>query len=111
MAGTEHLVDRVPALGARDLLARFVPPRRFAGVRFSTYRPDPHHPSQAAAKQAMEAFAATMVPPAPGRRWGRRRRVAAGPDVPGRYVDGGYGVGKTHLLAALWHAPRCRPTT
>jgi cell division protein ZapE len=104
VAGTEHLVDRAPALGARELLARFVPPRRFSGVRFSTYRPDTAHPSQAAAKEAMEAFAATMVPADPGRRWGRRRRVAAEPDSPGRYLDGGYGVGKTHLLAALWHA-------
>src|SRR5699024_8438530 len=32
----------------------------------------------------------------------RRKRVA--PMRPGIYLDGGFGVGKTHLLAALWHA-------
>ena len=97
-------MDRVPALGASELLARFVPPRRFSAVRFSTYRPDPAHPSQAAAKEAMEAFAASIVVPEPNRRWGRRRRPAPDAGPPGRYLDGGYGVGKTHLLAALWHA-------
>jgi DNA replication protein DnaC len=32
-------------------------------------------------------------------RWRRSQRAA----VRGRYLDGGYGVGKTHLLASLWH--------
>jgi cell division protein ZapE len=38
----------------------------------------------------------------PPRRWFRRPAAAA--DVPGVYLDGGYGVGKTHLLASLWPA-------
>jgi cell division protein ZapE len=96
---SQRLVDRVPALGAEELLARFHPPRRFAGARFETYVPDPAHPSQAAAKAAMEAFAAQT--PAPRRRW-RKAPAPAGP--PARYLDGGFGVGKTHLLASLWHA-------
>jgi cell division protein ZapE len=33
------------------------------------------------------------------------RAAAAAPSAPGGvYLDGGYGVGKTHLLASLWHA-------
>ena len=30
-------------------------------------------------------------------------RKKAAPTLPGVYLDGGFGVGKTHLLAALWH--------
>ena len=37
----------------------------------------------------------------PPRGWfGRRRRPASGRGI---YLDGGFGVGKTHLLASLWH--------
>ncbi|HVF73493.1 MAG TPA: cell division protein ZapE [Acidimicrobiales bacterium] len=91
------MVDRRPALTAADLVARFHPPKRFAGVRFETYVPNPAHPSQAAARAELERFAA---PPEPTKRWFRKQ-----PDQgkPGRYLDGGFGVGKTHLLASLWH--------
>ncbi|HEX2039421.1 MAG TPA: cell division protein ZapE [Acidimicrobiales bacterium] len=100
-----RLVDRFPRLTAADLVARFHPPKRFEGVRFETYVPNPEHPSQAAARADLERFAVEVVeterPPA--RRWSWRRREAA-EGLPGRYLDGGFGVGKTHLLASLWHA-------
>ena len=107
---TGRLVDRRPSASAADLAAGFSPPRRFADVRFETYVPDPAHPSQAAAKTALEAFAASLGGGAPasggGSRWGRRSAPASRSDggKPGRYLDGGFGVGKTHLLASLWHA-------
>jgi cell division protein ZapE len=103
----EHLTERFPELDAEDLVGRFVPPRRFSAVRLSTYVPDPLHPSQAAAKAAMEAFALPAA--APARRW-FRKAPAEPASAAGRYLDGGYGVGKTHLLAGLWHAfdgPKC----
>lgn len=105
MPGSGRLVDRAPHLGAADLAARFHPPRRFGTVRFDTYEPSPGHPSQAAAVAEMQAFDAEVWATAPvtRRRWGRPR-----PEVDhtaaGRYLDGGFGVGKTHLLAAAWHA-------
>jgi cell division protein ZapE len=71
-------------------------------VRFATYVPDPAHPSQAEAKAALETFAAGFGAPSPGRRG--RRALSAPTGKPGRYLDGGFGVGKTHLLASLWHA-------
>jgi cell division protein ZapE len=98
-----RLVDRRPQASAAELAAGFSPPRRFADVRFSTFVPDPAHPSQAAAKAALEAFAAGFGSAPTGRR-GRRSSVAAPSGKPGRYLDGGFGVGKTHLLASLWHA-------
>lgn len=79
-----------------------MPPPRFAQARFSTYLPDPEQPTQAAAVQALQEFAGTLGPP-PKRLF----RRAAPPGPAGVYLDGGYGVGKTHLLASLWHeAPR-----
>ena len=75
-----------------------MPPPRFGGTRFSTYVPDPAQPTQAAAVGVLQEFARTLGPP-PRRLFGRAR--PAGPS--GVYLDGGYGVGKTHLLASLWH--------
>ncbi len=103
MTGPVRLVDRRPHLTGADLLRRLVPPRRFAPARFSTYLPDPDHPSQAAARAEMERFTAAISAPAKASRWGRRTREESSIGAPARYLDGGYGVGKTHLLAAAWH--------
>lgn len=95
-----RLVDIHPVLDARDLAARFVPPRRFDQTRFDNYVPDPGHPSQAVARDALIDFAA-WSPPA-RRRWSLRR---TNDDTKrARYLDGGFGTGKTHLLASTWHA-------
>ena len=94
------LVERFPEVPAGSLVAALVPPPRFDEVRFATYVPDPGQPSQAAAVEALQVFAGTLQPQ-PRRLFGRSR-VPAGPA--GVYLDGGYGVGKTHLLASLWHA-------
>ena len=103
----ERLADRHPRLGADELVARFAPPHRFERVRFESYVPNPAFPSQEQALVAMERFAAELCEdarPRSGRRWWRRDGAAEAPGRIGRYLDGGYGVGKTHLLAALWHA-------
>lgn len=96
-----RLVDRSPVVGAQQLIAGLVPPPLFAAVSFDTYCPDPREPTQAAAVAALRSFAAQLsdVP--------RRRLVRShARDEPSRgvYLDGGFGVGKTHLLASLWHA-------
>ena len=96
-----RLVDLHPSLDGDELLARFVPPRRFADVRFSTFIPDPTHPSQADALTRVEALALPVAGSSRG-FLGRRSPAPGGP--PGLYLDGGFGVGKTHLIAALWHA-------
>src|SRR3954447_22943787 len=96
----------MPDLDVDELVTRLVPPRRFAGVRFETYVPSTDHPSQAAALAAVERFAADLIERErpTGRRFAWRRSDVAQEGAPARYLDGGYGVGKTHLLAALWHA-------
>jgi cell division protein ZapE len=74
----------------------WVPPPRFGQVTFASYVPA--HPSQRDGRAAVEAFVGWR----PARRrfpWSRGETAAAG-----LYLDGGFGVGKTHLLAAAWHA-------
>jgi cell division protein ZapE len=102
-----QLCDRNPSVPRDRLLGELVPPPRFADVGFDSYVPDPAQPSQADAVRRLREFAATLdSDPGAGRRWwSRRSRRSAGDGGPGGvYLDGGYGVGKTHLLASLWHA-------
>lgn len=99
------LAERRPSVSADRLIAELVPPPRFASARFSTYLPDPAEPSQAAARDLLAQRAAAWSGKAPStRRRGLLRRGGSGrADGGGVYLDGGYGVGKTHLLASLWH--------
>lgn len=92
-----RLADRLPEMSTAELLAGLVPPPRFAEVRFANYLADPAQPSQAEAVASLQGFAAE-VGAGPRRFWQRRPTGR-----PGRYLDGGFGVGKTHLLASLWH--------
>jgi cell division protein ZapE len=93
-----RLADRIPEVDAGRMAASLVPPRQFARAGLDNYRPDPDYPSQQAAVDAVEAFTADWTSP-PG---GFFRRGPKPPERPGLYLDGGFGVGKTHLLAALW---------
>lgn len=97
-----RLVDRFPHVEADRLIAELVPPPRFARESFATYQPDPAQPTQAAAVAGLQAFAAQLIAPTPAPRF-RFRRVAPPEGRAGIYLDGGFGVGKTHLLSALWH--------
>ncbi|OXM67115.1 MULTISPECIES: cell division protein ZapE [Amycolatopsis] len=101
-----HLTDRQPELGADELIAALVPPPRFDAVRFATYVPNPDEPSQAQAVESCSAFAARIEKAAP--RKSKLRSLFGGGSAPapgtqGLYLDGGFGVGKTHLLASTWH--------
>jgi len=100
----EHLTARTPRVSVDELLSGFYPSPRFGEVSFDTYRPDPQQPSQSAAVAKLRDFAASVDEPKPS---GLRRFFGGGkkPETrAGIYLDGGFGVGKTHLLASLWHA-------
>src|ERR1700710_575409 len=94
------LADRNPTLSGQEIIAHLVPPRQFSTASLDSYRPDRDYPSQGAALAAIRGFAAGWVS-GKGGLFGRKKAPAA---KPGIYLDGGFGVGKTHLLAALWHA-------
>jgi cell division protein ZapE len=96
-----HLVDRHPSVWPERLIAQLRPPPTFADVSFATYQPDPAEPTQAAAVVACQDFCRQAVQ----RRAGRRKLLGKRVVLPGvgLYLDGGFGVGKTHLLASAYY--------
>jgi cell division protein ZapE len=87
------------------MAASLVPPPQFAEASFASYRPDPDYPSQASVRDAVSAFVAAGPAEAPRRGlFGRRKQASDTAATSGVYLDGGFGVGKTHLLAAAYHA-------
>ena len=94
----EHLTDRLPTLTGDEIVAHLIPPRQFVDASLDSYRPDHDYPSQSEAVAAIREFTSAWKPS--GGLFSRRRSSSA---LPGIYLDGGFGVGKTHLLAALWH--------
>ena len=95
------LCDRSPTLDAESIVAGLVPPPQFDTASFESYIPDPNFESQSVARDRLEAFAATGGT----LKTGLFARSKKDDSVrPGVYLDGGFGVGKTHLLAAAWHA-------
>lgn len=101
-----HLSQRHPEVSGAEMLAALVPPPQFADATFDTYRTDPGYPSQQDAKDLLIAFCARQATPARGGLFRRAKKEPA--PKPGVYLDGGFGVGKTHLLAAAYHAMPAR---
>ena len=96
------LLERHPVMSIEAMLAHFVPPAQFESASLDSYIPDPGFPSQAEAVEKARAF--VQGAPASSSGWFRSAGKAATSSVkPGIYLDGGFGVGKTHLLAAMWH--------
>jgi cell division protein ZapE len=86
------------------LEASFVPPPHFVKASFESYIPDLDYPSQSAALSILRAYVHDIKLEHPNvlmRLLGKKPKK----DLPhGLYLDGGFGVGKTHLLAAAFHA-------
>ena len=111
-----------PLLTASDLAAppppdaaRLVPPPRFANVSFAGYQPQ--HPTQSEARNRLQEFiearhfsgaAGARREATPRRPWSRLARLGRSQRPRGTgagiYLDGGFGVGKTHLLASAYAA-------
>src|SRR3954463_1394028 len=96
-----HLVDRHPSVTPERLIAQLHPPPTFADVSFESYQPDPAEPSQSAAVVSCLRFCDDAV----ARRAGRKKLFGKRETLPGvgLYLDGGFGVGKTHLLASTYY--------
>jgi cell division protein ZapE len=84
------------------LVGEFVPPARFASKHFENY--SPRHPTQQGAAERLRSEAAALQARASGGLLARLRGAFGERRGGGIYLDGGFGVGKTHLLAALWNA-------
>ncbi|MDR8019128.1 cell division protein ZapE [Nesterenkonia aerolata] len=101
------LSSRHPKVGVGELLEGLRPSFRFAEVSFDSYIPDDNHPSQAEAVRRLRGFSESVGKSSAGggllgRLFGGRGGKSQAPS--GIYLDGGFGVGKTHLLASLYHA-------
>ena len=101
-AGIVHIADRSPQVSGAEMVAALVPPPQFDTATFESYRADPAYPSQQEAKEKLLAFCGLGAPEEKVGFFRRPKRVP--PAKPGVYLDGGFGVGKTHLLAAIYHA-------
>jgi len=77
-----------------ELFAELVPPAEFERASFDNYFPDEIFPSQALAAGLARQFAKNL---------GKRSNSNIG-----IYLDGGFGVGKTHLLASIFHEAKCK---
>lgn len=98
-----HLTELQPEVTPEQMVAALVPPPQFDTASFESYRPDPEYPSQAEAVEMCMRFAGKKPQTkSSGGFFGMFKRQ---PEMkPGIYLDGGFGVGKTHLLASIWHA-------
>jgi cell division protein ZapE len=102
MHGVARLVDRRPTVSPERLITQLTPPPTFADASYAGYHPDPAEPTHRAAVAACQRFCELAVERRAGRKKLFGRRVVL-PGV-GLYLDGGFGVGKTHLLAAAYRA-------
>lgn len=98
-----RLSDRTPQVAPEALVDEMVPPSMFDEVSFDSYIPDPNEPSQAEAVKAARSFVERATKAKGGKR-GLFGRKSAPQQGLGLYLDGGFGVGKTHLLASIYHA-------
>lgn len=82
-------------------LPDFVPPPRFGTTHFSSYKPQ--HPSQRVALEKTRMFVEN-IPLNKKSSFSWQAIFFGQKDVPGAglYLDGGFGVGKTHLLASAY---------
>jgi cell division protein ZapE len=92
-----RLTERNNVVNPEQLVGGFVPPPRFGRVDFDNFLANTSFPSQEQAKEQLRVFASASPKPS-GFALFRKK-----PKQPSLYLDGGFGVGKTHLLAATWH--------
>lgn len=84
-----------------DLVQSLVPPPRFNAKTFEGY--EPRHPTQSAAVLRLKEYARELNARDTGGLRAVLKKAFASSRGSGIYLDGGFGVGKTHLLAALWN--------
>jgi cell division protein ZapE len=93
ITGANSLPEILPDITPTELIKQLLPPPEFTKARFENYRPDANFPSQQEAVERAQQFVT-------GKRAKLFSKVST---APGIYLDGGFGVGKTHLLASIWH--------
>jgi len=95
--GSSHL-----NLSDKYSFSNFAPPPRFGETNFAGYIPQ--DPSQTIARDRVNAFVIEAAQNKPQKRSGFFGRKKETPQGQGLYLDGGFGVGKTHLLASAYNS-------
>ena len=92
------------AINADALLLELSPPKHFDGSGFDNYIPESNHLSQSAALDQVKKFIDELQESSSASLTFFRRLLRTSKTV-GKaiYLDGGFGVGKTHLLASAFH--------
>lgn len=86
------------------MIAGFVPPKHFEFAEFNNYIPEPDYPSQAKTLEELRGFIHSLQTSQSASNGFFKKLFK--PEVVegnGMYLDGGFGVGKTHLLASAYH--------
>jgi len=89
-----HLTDLQTEITVAELMSELVPPKEFSTVSFESYVPDEKFPSQEQAVSAAKEFSKIIS---------EKKKASLG-----LYLDGGFGVGKTHLLASVFHTSKLK---
>ncbi|MFI5264820.1 MAG: AFG1/ZapE family ATPase, partial [Candidatus Kapaibacterium sp.] len=88
---------------ADAILQELTPPKHFDQAQFSNYIPESEYPSQSHVLRAVSKFIEGLDAPSSKsmfeRFWGQKPSEGKG-----MYLDGGFGIGKTHLLASAFHS-------
>ncbi|MGC8465774.1 MAG: cell division protein ZapE [Acidimicrobiales bacterium] len=104
------LSERTPTQSAEEMVAAMTPPSRWLNQNFENFHPLAEFPSQLEVVDRLQHLARQIessIPPAHRSKAGllrRGRKVQAVEELGSVYLDGGFGVGKTHLLVALFNA-------
>jgi cell division protein ZapE len=101
---TELTLDQIDCeISIEEVVRGFVLTPRFSHVSFESYQPDPHQHSQQHALKKLKDYTG-HIQADENERGGVfglfKKKPATGHK--GIYLDGGYGVGKTHLLASAY---------
>lgn len=101
------LSEIYPNVSKDEILADFRPPKKFNSASLQNYIPHVDYPTQQAAQEQCRQFAQKNFSPS---AVGKKRNIFQIFNLkvqvkPGRgiYLDGGFGVGKTHLLVSLFN--------
>jgi cell division protein ZapE len=91
-------------VSVEEILSALQPPIHFKSATLANFIPDPLFPAQHQAVESIAEFA--LLPRLPRGFRSMLRSMISSSDsaMKGLYLDGGFGVGKTHLLAAAYHA-------
>lgn len=91
-------------VSADDCFNQLKPHPKFSGCTFENYKHDPHYPSQLYLKNILSNITSNLKDTSKKRFFSLFRRNNTVKQHENLYIDGTYGIGKTHLLSACFNA-------